>query len=171
MFLVSVDFEALGAAGCQVGDGLPGQIDFYLHLRIGKDGVEQLGEEGFAHDDGQDKVVQLVVFVDIGEETGNNDAETVVGYGPGGVFPARTGAEVLARHQNLAAIRGVVQHERFDFVALFVIAPVAEEVFAEALFGRGLEEAGGDYLVCVHILQGEGDAGAGQYVEFSFHFV
>jgi len=49
--------------------------------------------------------------MDIGEETGDHDTETVIGDRPSRMLTAGTGTEVLSRYQYLSAIRRIVQDE------------------------------------------------------------
>ncbi len=49
---------------------------------------------------------------------------------------ART--EVLAGHQDAAAVSGIVEHKVFIQRPVFVIAPIPEEVVAESLLVGGL---------------------------------
>ena len=58
--------------------------------------------------------VEFVVLVDIGKEAADDHPEPVVGYGPRCVLPARARTEVLARHEYLALVLGVVEHKVLD---------------------------------------------------------
>ncbi len=109
--------------------------------------------------------------MDIGEETGDDHAETIARNGPGGVLAAAAAAKVLACHQYAAAVAGVVEHELRIGLAVFLVAPVAEQIVSEKLFVSGgrLQKTGGNYLVGVHILQRKGHASALNYIEFLFH--
>lgn len=72
---------------------------------------------------------------------------------PGSVLTGRTGAEVLASYEDDTTVRWVVHHEVWLWSSVGIVAPVAEEVVAHALFIDGLEETGWDDLVCIYILQ------------------
>jgi len=139
------------------------------NVAVFADAVEQLLQERLAHHHGQDEVVQLVVLVDVGEERADYHTEAVARDGPRGVLAAGAGAEVLARHEYASAVSRIVQHKVLLQRAVLVVPPVAEEVVAEALLVGGLEEARGDNLVCVHVLQREWNARACYHVEFLFH--
>lgn len=69
VLLVAVDVELLALARGLVGDGLIGQVDFYLHLGVGLDAVKQLGEETLRDNHGKYEIVELVVLMDVSEET------------------------------------------------------------------------------------------------------
>ena len=88
MLLVGIDFERLTAARGFVGDSLGWQIYFDFHLRVFIDAIEQLLQEGFAHHDRQDKVVQFIVLVDIGKEAADHHAEAISGNRPRSMFAA-----------------------------------------------------------------------------------
>ena len=80
-------------------------------------------------------------------------------------------AEVFASYQDFTPIGGVVQHEIGIQATVGPVTPIAEQVVAEEFFvARGsLQKAGGYDLVRIYVLQGKGNAGTGQYVEFLFH--
>ncbi len=69
VLLVAVDVELLALARGLVGDGLIRQVDFYLHLGVGLDAVKKLGEETLRDNHGKYEIVELVVLVDVSEET------------------------------------------------------------------------------------------------------
>ena len=81
------------------------------------------------------------------------------------------GSASPARDEDLAAVLRIVQDEVRIRRAVRLVTPVAEQVVAEeALVPRGrLQEAGGNDLVRVHVLERERDAGAFYDVEFLFH--
>ena len=84
-------------------------------------------------------------------------------------WPARP--EILACHEDLPAVLGIVQHKIRIERPVRTVTPIAEEVVAKELLiaGRSFKEAGGDDLVGVYVLQRQGNAGGYQYVEFLFH--
>ena len=88
ILLVAVDVEVFTAARGGVRDGLCGQVDDDFGLGIRLDGSKELGEERFAHHDGQDEIVQLIILVNVGKEAAHDDSETVTGYRPCRVFAA-----------------------------------------------------------------------------------
>ena len=168
IFLVAVDVEMFLEVAGRVGDGLVWEVNHHVHLRIGLDIGKELLKEGFADHNWKDEVIEFVLLVDIGKETAHNDAETIAGNGPGGVFATRPATEVLARHKDGARISGVVEHKVF-LRAVGVIAPVAEKIVAKARLVGGFEETRWDDLVGVDVLQRERHAGAVYDVEFLFH--
>ena len=171
MLLVGIDFEVFAAACGSIGDGLCGQVYGHLRLRIGGNGVEQFLQEVRRDDHRQHEVVELVVLVDIGKEAAHYHTESISCNGPGSMFAAGTAAEVLSGYQNAAVILGIVEHKVRIQRAVGTIAPVAEQVVAEEFLfpGRCLQKAGGDDLVCVHILQRKRHTGTGYDVKFLFH--
>ena len=169
MLFVRIDFKRLAPACRFVGDNLTGKIHFDFHLRIGIDAVEQLLQKRLAHHYGKNKVVQLVILVDIGKEARHHHAEAIVGNGPSGMFATGARTEVLAGHKNLSAIGGIVQHKIRIGRAVGTVTPVAEKVLPETFAGCGLEKTGRNNLVGIDILQRERHTGACQYVEFLFH--
>ena len=172
MLLVGVDFEGLAVARGLIGDGLGGEINGNERSGIGLDGCEKLAEERLADDDGEDKVVELVVLVDVGKEAAHDNADAVAGNGPCGMFAAGAGTEILTGNKDGAAlIRRVVEHEVGVVGTVGTVTPVEEKVVAEKLLvaGGGLHEAGGDNLVGIDVLQREGYAGGGEGGEGLFH--
>ena len=152
----------------RIGDGLVGKVNHHVHLRIGLDVGKELLKEGFADHNRENEIIKFVLLVDVGKETAHNDAETIAGNGPGGVFAARPATEVLARHEDGARISGVVEHKVF-LRAVGVIAPVAEKIVAKARLVGGFEETRRDDLIGVDVLQRERHTGAIYDVEFLFH--
>lgn len=88
VFLIAVDVEMLLEVAGRVGDGLIWEVNHHVHLRIGLDVGKELLKEGFADHNWKDEVIEFVLLMDIGKETAHNNAETVAGNGPGGVFAA-----------------------------------------------------------------------------------
>jgi len=62
------------------------QIDFEQRFGIGSDGRKDFVQELFADLNDNQPVVQCIVFKNIGEETRNDHAESVVENGPSGVL-------------------------------------------------------------------------------------
>ncbi len=67
------------------------------------------------------------------------------------MLAARTAAEVFARNENATRIGGIVEGEIGYRVAGGIVAPVAEEIFAEPFARCPFQKAGGDNLVGVDI--------------------
>jgi hypothetical protein len=64
----------------------------------------------------------------------------------------RAAAEVVAGHEHgRAAILRLVQHEVGKLAAVLAVAPVVEQILAEALLGRGRQEPRRDDLVGVDV--------------------
>ena len=169
MLLITIDFEVLALAGSHIRDRLVGQVHLHLSLMIFGDAVKELLEERLGDDDGEHKVVQLIVLMNVSEERADDYAEAVTGDGPCGMLSAGARAKVLSCHKDTARVAGIVEDEVLLQAAVFVIAPVAEEVIAEAFLVSSLEEAGGDDLVCIYILQGKRNAAGCDDIEFLFH--
>ena len=169
MLLITIDFEVLALAGGHICDRLVGQIHLHLSLVVFGDAVKEFLEEGLADDDREHKVVQLIVLMNVSKERADDYSETITGYCPCGVLAAGARAKVLAGHEDAAGVAGIVEDEVLLQAAVFVIAPVAEEVVAEAFLVSSLEEAGGDDLVCIYILQRKRNAAGSDDIEFLFH--
>ena len=153
MFLVAVDFEVLALAGSKIGHGLVRKIYLHLCLVILVDALEEFLQEFLAYYYWQYEVVQLVVLVDISKERADDYTEACTCDSPGSMLTGRTGTEVLASYEDDTTVRWVVHHEVWLWSSVGIVAPVAEEVVAHALFIDGLEETGWDDLVCIYILQ------------------
>ena len=82
---------------------------------------------------------------------------------------AASRTEVLAGYKDLSAVSRVIQYERFYFIALLVIPPIAQQVLAKAFFGSGFQETRRDYLVGIYILQRKRYASTVDDIEFLFH--
>lgn len=107
--------------------------------------------------------------MNVSEERTDDYAEAITGDGPSGMLAAGARAKVLSGHKDTARVAGIVEDEVLLQAAVFVITPVAEEVIAEAFLVSSLEEAGGDDLVCIYILQGKRNAAGCDDIEFLFH--
>jgi len=107
----------------------------------------------------------------IRKETGDDYAETVIGNRPSCMFAAGTRTEVLSCHQYLSAVGRIVQDKRLYFVSLLVVAPVAEQVFAESFFVGCFQETGWDDLVRIHIFERKRNTGRCYDIEFLFHLL
>ena len=171
VLLITVDLEMLTGACGLVGDSLIGEIDLYLGLGVALDAGKEFCQKALAHHNGKHEVVQLVVLMDIGKEGADDHTEAITGNSPGRMFARGTGTEVLACHEDTAAIRGIVEYEIGIGGSIGLIAPVAEQVIAkEFLLASGrLEEACRDNLVSIHILQWQRNTSASNYIEFLFH--
>ena len=169
-FFIVVDVEFFGVAGRGQADGLGGQIDCDDGLRIFFDGGEDFLKEGIADSDGEQEVVERVILKDVGEEAADHDVESGVFDGPGGMFAARSATEVLAAHKDFSVVDGVIEDKILFGGVVAVIAPVAEQVIAESVAAGGLEEAGGDDLIGIDVLQVRGNGGGGYFVDGFAHF-
>ena len=87
------------------------------------------------------------------------------------MFTRRARTEVLASHEDAAFELGVVEDEILNHTAVLPVSPVAKQVVAKEFFllGGCLEEACGDNLVGVHILQRKGHTRRCYDVKFLFH--
>src|ERR1700754_4346787 len=134
------------------GNGLGFEVDGDGCLRIFLDGGEGLLQELFADGDGQQEIVEGVVLKNVCEEAADDDVKAGVLDGPCGVFAAGPAAEVLSGYQDFSLIGRVVENKIFFRCAVTVVAPVAEQVFAESVTAGGFEETGGDDLVGIDVL-------------------
>ena len=172
MLLVGVDFEGLAVARCLIGDGLGGEIDGDERSGVGLDGGEKLAEERLANDNGEDKVVELVVLVDVGKEATHDNADAVAGNSPCGVFAAGTGTEILTGNKDGTVTESrVVEYEVRVVATIGTVAPIEKEMVAKELLvaSCGLHEAGRDNLVGIDVLKRERYAGGGKSGERLFH--
>src|SRR5262245_13784594 len=73
-------------------------------------------------------------------------------------------AEIVAGYKDLGALRTRLVEDEIGIGAAFgVVAPVIEELVAEALLGDGLQEPRWDDLVGVDVLHRERDEAAGEF--------
>ena len=169
MFLVGIDFKMLAFACRLVGDGLFGQVHFHFRPGVGKNRIEKFLQKRFAHHYGKHEIIQFVILMDIRKKAAYHHTETIVGNGPGCVLAAASRTEVLAGYKDLSTVSRVIQYERFYFIALLVIPPIAKQVLAKAFFGSGFQETRRDYLVGIYILQRKRYASTVDDIEFLFH--
>ena len=87
------------------------------------------------------------------------------------LFARGSRTEILASHEDTTLVAGIVEDKILNHSAVSVVAPVAKQVVAKELFffGGSLQKAGGNYLVCVHILQRKRHARRCYDVKFLFH--
>jgi hypothetical protein len=85
------------------------------------------------------------------------------------MFATGARTEVLASHEDTAAIGGVVEDKILNQAAICAISPVAKEVLAKAFLIGGLEETGRYNLISIYILQWQRNTGRCDNVEFLFH--
>ena len=153
MLLVSVDFEMFAMTRSKVRDGLVGKVYLNLRLMVSIDGVEKFLEEALADNNGEHKVVELVVLMNVSKEGADNDSEAIAGDGPCGMLTGRAGAEVLTSHKDDSILEvGVIEDKVLLLTTVGVEAPVVEEIRTEAVLLCEFQITGGDNLVGVHIL-------------------
>ena len=162
VFAEGIDVE-VGVEAVRVGDGLVGEVDGDLVLRVGGGS----GEKGlgflFGEAGEDDTVLAGVGEEDIGEAGRDDGAEAVLVEGPGGVLAGGAAAEVALCDEDLGAVVvRFVEDEvgvRFAGVGTFLdAAPVEEEEFAVAGALDAFEELLGDDLVGVDVGKGRGAA-------------
>ena len=156
-------------ACCFVSDGLFRKIHFHLHLRIGSNRVKKLLQEFFCNNYRKNEVVQLIILMNIGKETWYHYTETITGNCPGCMLAAGTRTEILSGYQNLTAISRIIQYKWFDLISLFVITPVAKQIFSKPLLRRRFQKTCRYNLVWIYILQWQRYTCTCQYIEFCFH--
>src|SRR6266545_2470113 len=138
-------------------DRLRPEID--LHLRAG--GRHELRDRRRLQHDRYEPVLERVVAEDVGDARRDHGPEAVVHERPGGVLARGAATEVVARDEDLAALRlGAVQDEVGARLPLRVVAPVGEEAVAEPLLVGHLEEATRDDLIGVDVLARDDDGAA-----------
>ncbi len=173
--LVHLEGNLLATRG---GDGLRRQVDGQCIALHGLHFPEQAVHRLLVEDDGQDAVFETVVVEDVGETRGDDDAKAVVEQCPRRVLARGAAAEVLARKQDAGAlVARLVEHEvRVQRPLAAVpprladveVAPLVEQVGAEAAALDGLQELLGDDGVRVHVGSVHGRHDAGDLFEF-FH--
>ena len=166
-FFIIVDVESFGCSRCGQANGLRGQVYLNNSGRIFLDGVKNLLKERLADGDRQQEIIQGIVLKDIGEEAADDDIEACIFDGPCGVFAAGTAAEVRAGHEDFALVDRVVEDEVFFRAAVTVVSPVAKEVLPESVAAGSFEEAGGDDLVRIDVLEVD-RYGCGCYFVYCF---
>src|SRR6185436_7530643 len=110
------------------------------------------------HHDGEQPVLQRIVLEDVGDGGADHGAKPIIVQRPGGVLAGRAAAEVVPgdEHGGAGGL-GLVEDEVGPGLAAGVVAPVGEELLAEAGLGGDLEEAGRDDLVGVDVVDREQD--------------
>src|SRR5260221_3056682 len=123
-----------------------GKIDIDLDARI----FQQPLRRGVAHGDGQKAVLQRMALEDVRDLGAEDGANAVVKQCPGSMFARGAAAEVASGHQDLAAGRlGTIQYEGGVGSAVGEIAPVGEQLPAEAILGGRRQETRRNDLVGV----------------------
>ena len=169
MLFVAVDVEMFTAARSLVSDRLVGEIYLDLHLRIVPDTLEHFGEEFLCHLYGQYEVIEFIILMDIGKERTDDYTEAITRDGPSRVLATGARTEILACHEDAAAIGGVVEYKILDRMTILIITPVTEEVVAKTFLVSGLEKTGWYDLVGIHILQRKGNAGRCDNIKLLLH--
>ena len=117
-----------------VGDGLFGKVHFHFHLRVRFYRIKQLLQKLLGNNHRQHKVIQLIILMNIGKETGYHHAETISCNSPGSVFTAGTRTEVFSCHQYLSAISRIVQHKILVQGTVSIITPVTKKIITKEFF-------------------------------------
>ena len=101
---------------------------------------------------------------DIGKRSADDGAETKTHQRPGRVLARAAAAEVVAGQQHCGALRPrLVEDEvRASGLALRVVAPVVEQVFAEPLFVDRFQKPRRDDLVGIDVAHGQRDKPSGE---------
>src|SRR5215213_4205577 len=156
-----LDFELCREATA-VGERAGFEVGRQLIRLMLASALEQLFDLLLGKADREQAVLEAVVVKDIGKAGGDNRAESIVFERPGGVFSARTTAEVAAGEQDAGAF-GVrlVQLEVGIERAVVIANPVPEQELSEAGSLDPLEELLGDDLIGVDVGAVEGDDFAG----------
>ena len=117
---------------------------------------EQALEHLGSHGDRQQAVLQRVVAEDVGEAGADDGADAPGHERPRGVLARRAAAEVVARQEDgPARHRRPVQDELGIRRPIGKVAPVVEELVAQAGAVHRLEEAGRDDLVGIDVVARE----------------
>ena len=78
----------LEMTGCNVRHSLSLKINNQFRGRVGIDSGEQLCQERLGHSDRQNKIIQFVIAVDIGEKAAYHHSEPGIGNSPCGMLAA-----------------------------------------------------------------------------------
>ncbi len=133
MFFIWIDVEVLHVSGRQICYGLIGKIHTYLRARGGKHCIKKFFQELIRDHHRKHKVVELIILMYIGKEARHYYAESIVMYGPCGMFARGTAAEILSGDKNRTGISRVIEHKTVNLVSFLVESPVAEQIVTEPL--------------------------------------
>src|SRR5580658_1568900 len=112
-------------------------------------------------------ILERVASEDIGERRADHGAESILREGPGRVLARTAAAEIIAGNQNFRTLGlGFVQWEIGLGSSVGLVAPVAEQSLAHALFGDGLQITGRDDLIGIDIIGRDHDRFALDGLEF-----
>ena len=80
-------------------------------------------------------------------------------------------AKVLACHEDASRVSRIIKHEVLVGCSVCIVTPVTKQIVTEEtlLACRSLEESGRYDLVCIYVLQRQGDASRCNDIEFLFH--
>src|SRR5271157_40069 len=141
------------ASARRYGQDLVSQVD--LHRSVRARG-EQLRMHVGRNHDRQQRILERVLLEDIGERGADHRAKSELRQRPRSVLARAAAAEIVARQQHLRALPArLVQDEIGMGVPLGVVPPVVEKLLVQPQLGNGLQEARGDDLVGVHVVDGE----------------
>ena len=73
--------------------------------------VKQFFQEFFTYRNRQAKIIQRIVFKDIGKKTADDYVKTIIFDGPGSVFAGGSAAEIFSGNQYFSGITGVIQRK------------------------------------------------------------
>src|ERR1700722_771073 len=117
----------------------------------------------------EQRILERVLAENIREGSAQHRAESELRERPRGVFPRAAAAEVIARQQDLRALyAGLIEDEIGLRIALRIVAPIVKQLLIEAQLRRSLQEAGGNNLVGIDIVDRERNHAAFEVSE-GFH--
>src|SRR5271157_1587964 len=141
------------ASARRYGQDLVSQVD--LHRSVRARG-EQLRMHVGRNHDRQQRILERVLLEDIGERGADHRAKSELRQRPRSMLARAAAAEIVARQQHLRALPArLVQDEIGIGVPLGVVPPVVEKLLVQPQLGSGFQEARGDDLVGVHVVDGE----------------
>ena len=111
MLLIRIDFKRFAFPGGFIGYGLLRQVHLYFRLRILENRIKQFCQEFFGYHHRQHKIVQLIIFMNIGKKATHHHPKAIIGNGPRSMLTARTRTEILSGYQNLTAISRIIQYK------------------------------------------------------------
>src|ERR1700679_2729251 len=132
------------------------QIDLHRRLRIGRYSREERRMYIRRNHNRQQRILERVLAKNIREGSAQHGAESELSQRPRGVLARAAAAEVIARQQDLRALyAGLVKDEIGLRIALSIVTPIVEQLLVEAQFRSSLQEARGNDLIGIDIVDRE----------------
>ena len=130
---------------------------------------EGFGEECRRYDYGQQSVVQRIVLEYIRKEAAYYGLESISGNSPCSMLATASASEIFARYEDNTVVTPLIENKVGIRRSVFGVSPVVKQKISETVSRCGFEEASGDDLVGINVLQGEGNACGCYCLESFFH--